>query len=302
MFGRKFCKDLCACVQGIPHLFSVGGLLYNQVQRDLGLTEGKHCQLPCLPGKVFRYSAKEDRLELCLEPYGHFPIEPNIEQKVIDSNVEEAQEGSEVKFGASGAIRHGAEHKAFQGHGHLLTAARMPTDLVCADRRPHARGFRDLCVPGHHEDSITEETEGDQMEAETSQESSTSGSYQRLGPGYSVLDPVTANTTNSNVEMFRALAESIEKTLTEDTEEEETSEAPIPPMGLFESIMATQDKQAVTMETTEVDETSQSNLSDKQTVTMDTNEDIGTNKTHENTMEVVSIDTIAIVQIGRAHV
>ena len=45
----------------------------------------------------------------------------------------------------------------------------MPTDLVCADRRPHARGFRDLCVPGHHEDSITEETEGDQMEAETSQ-------------------------------------------------------------------------------------------------------------------------------------
>ena len=30
----------------------MGGLLYNQVQRDLGLTEGKHCQLPCLPGKV----------------------------------------------------------------------------------------------------------------------------------------------------------------------------------------------------------------------------------------------------------
>ena len=46
---------------------------------------------------------------------------------------------------------------------------RMPTDLACADRRPHARGFRDLCVPGHHEDSIKEEAEGDQMEAETSQ-------------------------------------------------------------------------------------------------------------------------------------
>ena len=45
----------------------------------------------------------------------------------------------------------------------------MPMDLACAQRRPQARGFRDLCVPGHHEDSITEETETDQMEAETSQ-------------------------------------------------------------------------------------------------------------------------------------
>ena len=46
-----------------------------------------------------------------------------------------------------------------------------------------------------------------------------SSGLQRLGPGFSVLDPLTSNTTNSNVEMFRALAESIEKTLTEDIEE-----------------------------------------------------------------------------------
>ena len=45
-------KDLWTYVQSMPHLFSVGGLFYNQVQRDLGLTDGKHCQLPCLPGKV----------------------------------------------------------------------------------------------------------------------------------------------------------------------------------------------------------------------------------------------------------
>ena len=45
-------KDLWTYVQGMPHLFSVGGLFYNQVQRDLGLTDAKHCQLPCLPGKV----------------------------------------------------------------------------------------------------------------------------------------------------------------------------------------------------------------------------------------------------------
>ena len=45
----------------------------------------------------------------------------------------------------------------------------MPVDLACAQRRPQARGFRDLCVPGHHQDSITEESEGDQMEADTDQ-------------------------------------------------------------------------------------------------------------------------------------
>ena len=56
------------------------------------------------------------------------------------------------------------------GQGHSLKAAedRMPVDLACATRRPQARGFRDLCVPGHHEDSITEET-GDQMESESSE-------------------------------------------------------------------------------------------------------------------------------------
>ena len=69
---------------------------------------------------MFRYNAKEDRLELCLEPYGHFPIEPNIEQKVKDSHAEVDHDGAQVKFGASGVIRHGAEHKAFQGEYHYI--------------------------------------------------------------------------------------------------------------------------------------------------------------------------------------
>lgn len=45
-------KDLWAYVQSMPHLFSVGGLFYKQVDRDLGLVDGKHCTLPTLPGKV----------------------------------------------------------------------------------------------------------------------------------------------------------------------------------------------------------------------------------------------------------
>lgn len=62
---------------------------------------------------MFRYNAQEDRLELCLEPYGHFPVEPNIEQKVQQAGMEGAKE--EVKFGASGVIHHGTERRAFGG-------------------------------------------------------------------------------------------------------------------------------------------------------------------------------------------
>lgn len=63
--------------------------------------------------KVFRYNGSEDRLELCLEPYGHFAIEPHIEQKVQEAGMHESKE--EVKFGASGVIHHGTERQAFGG-------------------------------------------------------------------------------------------------------------------------------------------------------------------------------------------
>lgn len=48
-------RDLWTHVQTMPHLFSVGGLFYKQVERDLGLVDGKHCTLPTLPGKVNYY-------------------------------------------------------------------------------------------------------------------------------------------------------------------------------------------------------------------------------------------------------
>jgi deubiquitinating protein VCIP135 len=64
---------------------------------------------------VFRYNANEDRLELCLEPYGHFPVEPRIEEKVKAAGMEGSKEDTEVKFGASGAIHHGTERPAFLG-------------------------------------------------------------------------------------------------------------------------------------------------------------------------------------------
>ena len=45
-------RDLWTMVQTMPHLFSVGGLFYEQVKKDVGLTDAKHYTLPALPGKV----------------------------------------------------------------------------------------------------------------------------------------------------------------------------------------------------------------------------------------------------------
>ncbi len=45
-------NDLWSYVQSMPHLFSVGGLFYEQIKRDLGLVDNKHCKLPSLAGKV----------------------------------------------------------------------------------------------------------------------------------------------------------------------------------------------------------------------------------------------------------
>lgn len=39
------------------------------------------CQLMDMV-QVFRYNDVEDRLELCLEPHGHFPVQPEIEKLV----------------------------------------------------------------------------------------------------------------------------------------------------------------------------------------------------------------------------
>lgn len=68
-------------------LFCRGGLFYAQMQRDVGLVDGKHCHLPLIPDKVFTYNAKHDRLELCFEPYGHFAIGPDVEAKIASGQV-----------------------------------------------------------------------------------------------------------------------------------------------------------------------------------------------------------------------
>ncbi|WAR01801.1 VCIP1-like protein [Mya arenaria] len=155
-------KDMWTNVQSMPHLFSVGGLLYQQVKRDLGLIDGKHCQLPCLPGKV----------------------EPRIEAQVMEGLRTDAR--SQAKFGASGAVHQPSDRAAFSAYQSF----------------PHL-----------------EQTHLTNPYMFNSESAKLPVGYQRLAPGYSVIDPDRTKEDNSNIEMFRSLAEHIEKTLAENMEE-----------------------------------------------------------------------------------
>ncbi|XP_062611900.1 deubiquitinating protein VCPIP1-like [Saccostrea cucullata] len=215
-------RDLWTHVQTMPHLFSVGGLFYKQVERDLGLVDGKHCTLPTLPGKVFRYNEAENRLELCMEPYGHFQIEPGVENKAQESRpiFGSQSEGSFSAF--SGAVGNKSKQTAFTGQGHSLKTMpdieKMPEDIP-ENLHQHVRHSHTLCNPNVHQESIAEEPE-DQMGVDPEKTRGGGGSggegYQRIGPGYSVISHSNENQTNKSVQQFKDLAESIERAMNED--------------------------------------------------------------------------------------
>ncbi|XP_033752592.1 deubiquitinating protein VCIP135-like [Pecten maximus] len=220
-------KDLWTQVQSMPHLFSVGGLFYKQVERDLGLVDGKHCQLPSLQGKVFRYNAKEGRLELCMEPYGHFPVEPGIDRKMAELKEQEEK----IRFGSSGAVKHDTKKQAaFSGEGHSLQAMnieRMPSNITNMATHHHhgnhhntVRNMQTMCSPVKHEAAIPED-----MVTESSIKGNNSGEdsrkYQRLGPGYSVLDPNDTDNTSQSAKFFKEITESMEKSMQEIDQEME---------------------------------------------------------------------------------
>ncbi|XP_060086335.1 deubiquitinating protein VCPIP1-like [Ylistrum balloti] len=220
-------KDLWTQVQSMPHLFSVGGLFYKQVERDLGLVDGKHCQLPSIPGKVFRYNAKEGRLELCMEPYGHFPIEPGVDRKVAELKEQEEK----IRFGSSGALKHETRKQtAFSGEGHSLqkmNIERMPSNIVNMTTHHHhgnhnntVRTMQTMCDPNKHEAAIPED-----MVTETSVKGDKSAEegrkYQRLGPGYSVLDADVTGNTSQSAQFFKEITDSMEKSMQEIDQEME---------------------------------------------------------------------------------
>lgn len=103
-----------------------------------GLMDGKHCTLPHLTGKTFVYNAAEERLELCVDAAGHFPVGPDVEELVKEALVqlrsEAATRGSRegspshgvLRLGSGGVVRKKEQLQsvtAFQGKGHSLGSA-----------------------------------------------------------------------------------------------------------------------------------------------------------------------------------
>lgn len=100
-----------------------------------GLMDGKHCTLPHLTGKTFVYNAAEERLELCVDAAGHFPVGPDVEELVKEALVQlrsevtgrGSREGSPshgvLRLGSGGVVRKKEQLQtvtAFQGKGHSL--------------------------------------------------------------------------------------------------------------------------------------------------------------------------------------
>ncbi|XP_029282689.1 LOW QUALITY PROTEIN: deubiquitinating protein VCIP135 [Cottoperca gobio] len=131
-------EDVWSYAKKLPHLFHQGGVFYNIVKKDMGLMDGKHCTLPHLTGKTFVYNAAEERLELCVDAAGHFPVGPDVEELVKDALVqlrsEAATRGSRegspshgvLRLGSGGVVRKKEQLQsvnAFQGKGHSLGSA-----------------------------------------------------------------------------------------------------------------------------------------------------------------------------------
>ncbi|XP_014876360.1 deubiquitinating protein VCIP135 [Poecilia latipinna] len=131
-------EDVWSYAKKLPHLFQQGGVFYNIVKKDMGLMDGKHCTLPHLTGKTFVYNAAEERLELCVDAAGHFPVGPDVEElvreAVLQLRSEAASRGSRegspshgvLRLGSGGVVRKKEQLQsvtAFQGKGHSLGSA-----------------------------------------------------------------------------------------------------------------------------------------------------------------------------------
>ncbi|KAK1172751.1 hypothetical protein AOXY_G5409 [Acipenser oxyrinchus oxyrinchus] len=153
-------EDVWSYAKKLPQLFQCGGVFYNIMKKDMGLVDGKHCTLPHILGKTFVFNAVEDRLELCVDAAGHFPVGPDVEDLVkealnqLQSEVaSRSREGSPshgvLKLGSGGVVRKKSEQShnvmAFQGKGHSLGTASgsSPPDQKSREKqisRKHSSG------------------------------------------------------------------------------------------------------------------------------------------------------------------
>ena len=60
--------DLWTYSLQLPQLYAKGGVFYQQVERDLGIENGKHCSIPALQGKVLKLVCQLQLIWLFLVP------------------------------------------------------------------------------------------------------------------------------------------------------------------------------------------------------------------------------------------
>ncbi|XP_048832791.1 deubiquitinating protein VCPIP1 [Brienomyrus brachyistius] len=144
-------EDVWSYAKKLPHLFQQGGVFYNIMKKDMGLVDGKHCTLPHLSGKTFVFNAAEERLELCVDAAGHFPVGPDVEELVKEALAQlrseaaaRSREGSPahsaLRLGSGGVVRKKEPVRgvtAFQGKGHSLGGS-LPERKLLA--RKHSAG------------------------------------------------------------------------------------------------------------------------------------------------------------------
>ncbi|KAM9307851.1 deubiquitinating protein VCPIP1 [Gastrophryne carolinensis] len=145
-------EDVWSYAKGLPHLFQQGGVFYNIMKKNMGVIDGKHCTFPYLPNKTFVYNEAEDRVELCVDAAGHFPIGPEVEDLVKEALNQVRAEASSrsresspshglVKLGSGGVVKKKADQHlnvtAFQGKGHSLGTASGSPEHKRASSKPN---------------------------------------------------------------------------------------------------------------------------------------------------------------------
>jgi deubiquitinating protein VCIP135 len=202
-------------------------------------------KISILISQVFRYTGIEDRLELCLEPHGHYPIEPGIEKKVLKDDAiaklgQKLTPGEDGDIGASGS---GIAHpRPFSGQGHALTSCgeKMPQDYKPLNahkaRSVKTSGFSQRVeLPAPIEEELEESSDGlvtdkantdvdlyAHLDKKTTR--NRQPGFKRIGPGVSVLDQDSVNALNHQVEFMRAKALGIEAAIEEEEEEDTTTQ------------------------------------------------------------------------------
>lgn len=241
-------EDVWSYAKGLPHLFQQGGVFYNIMKKNMGVADGKHCTFPHLPGKTFVYNAAEDRLELCVDAAGHFPIGADIEDVVKEAlnqvRAEAASKSREtspshglMKLGSGGVVKKKSEQShnvtAFQGKGHSLGTASSSPHLE--------QKSRDVPLARRHSKGVDINTTPTKKEPSKFSTAPSDSELIRVAPGIVTLrdrqlDPNVVEAQRKKLqEMVSSIQASMDKHLRDQTERFDADEPPQRKVGIDEA-------------------------------------------------------------------